>query len=126
MKTYTPSYIRRNFILHTVLTVITGGIWWVVALPYWLLFKSNSRLTIDEDTVRYQTGILSKNVREIDVSDVRSVKVNQGFWDRIWGIGDIEISSASGFDDQIIVRGVGSPEGVRNTLRGARKWKEDK
>jgi len=125
MRTFTPSYFRRNFVLHSVLTLVTGGIWLMIAIPYWVLFKASRRLIIDGTAVRYQTGILSRSLREINVNDVRSIKVDQGFWGRFWGVGDIEISSASGFDDQIIIRGVGSPDSIRRMLRDMRGSKDE-
>ncbi len=119
-QTFTPSYLRRNLILHLILTPVTAGAWWVIALPYWLNVKLSRRLVIDEGYVRYQTGLLSKNMREIKTSDVRSMKIKQGAVSRLLGIGDIEISSASGIDDQIIVRGISRPERIRSLLKSSR------
>lgn len=123
MYTFTPSYLRRNLILHLVLLTVTAGFWLFVALPYWVMVKLGRRLVIDDEYVRWQTGVLSKNLREIHTDDVRSIKVNQGLAGRMWNIGDIEISSASGMDDQIVVRGIGNPERIRQILRQRRTEK---
>ncbi len=121
MRTFTPSYCRRNLILHLFLTTITLGLWPVMIAPFWVLFKRSRRLIIDDGTIRYQMGIFSRDLREINIRDVRSVKVKQGAISRLLGIGDIEISSASGADDQIVVRGVSNPELIRLMLRESRK-----
>ena len=117
MKTFTPSYIRRNIILHIILSLITGFTWLIIAIPYWFLVKQNTKLIITNTEVEYKKGILSKSTREISLQDIRSIKVNQGILGRILDIGDIEISSASGIDDQIKVRGISNPNHIRDMLR---------
>lgn len=51
-------------------------------------------LTIGGGKLRYETGMLSKSTRTMDLAKIQDVRVNQGLWQRIFGIGSIAIETA--------------------------------
>jgi uncharacterized membrane protein YdbT with pleckstrin-like domain len=60
------------------------------------------------DAVR--EGLISKRTNEIRHSDVRNIQVTQGFFDRIFGVGTIAISSAAQSEVEISFSGLAHPE----------------
>ena len=50
-------------------------------------------------------------------SDVRNVRVTQGFVDRLFSVGTIELSSAGQSDVEISVKGMPDPQGIAEIIR---------
>jgi membrane protein YdbS with pleckstrin-like domain len=72
--------------------------WMPVLLLLWpLRFHARNRLTkitILDDKLRYETGLLSKTTRTILVSRIQDLTVHQRFGQRIFGVGDLSIETA--------------------------------
>ena len=72
--------------------------WTPVVLLLWpLRFHARNRLTkitILDDKLRYETGLLSKTTRTILVSRIQDLTVHQRFGQRIFGVGDLSIETA--------------------------------
>ncbi len=84
-----------------ILGVIGFGI-----LFFWWLEIINTRLTVTNERITFRVGILSKNIREVFLSDIRSVQINQRFLQRIFGTGLVEIASAASSDAEISIDGI--------------------
>ncbi len=72
--------------------------WLAVLLLLWPL-KAHLRnrltkITILDDRLRYETGLLNKTTRTILISRVQDVTVHQRFGQRIFGLGDLLIETA--------------------------------
>ncbi|MDM8565824.1 PH domain-containing protein [Candidatus Halobeggiatoa sp. HSG11] len=78
----------------------------LLPLLFWWLQVTNTRLTVSNERVAFRRGILSKNVREVFLSDIRSVEIDQSVVQRIMGTGRVEISSAASSDAEIIIDGI--------------------
>ena len=72
--------------------------WMPVLLLLWpLRFHARNRLTkitIMDDKLRYETGLLSKTTRTILISRIQDLTVHQRFGQRIFGVGDLSIETA--------------------------------
>jgi uncharacterized membrane protein YdbT with pleckstrin-like domain len=53
-----------------------------------------TKMTILDDRLRYETGLLSRTTRTILVSRVQDVTVRQRVGQRIFGLGDLSIETA--------------------------------
>jgi uncharacterized membrane protein YdbT with pleckstrin-like domain len=73
------------------------------------------------DRINLETGILSKNTKDVFISDVRTIDVKQSLFQRIVGIGDVMIATAgtSGYED--MARGLPNPKRVRDTIMTRRQ-----
>ena len=72
--------------------------WLPVILLLWPLKRHLrnrfTKMTILDDRLRYETGILSRNTRTVQVSKVQDVTVHQRLGQRILGLGDLSIETA--------------------------------
>jgi uncharacterized membrane protein YdbT with pleckstrin-like domain len=75
---------------------------WIPFLPVlllWLPIKRHllnrlTKITILNDRLRYEVGILSKTTRTVLISRVQDVTVAQSIGQRIMGVGDVSIETA--------------------------------
>ncbi len=120
-KTYSPVMFRMapiRFILCVLLVPFVIG---AVVLFIWYLRCKAASLTIDGEKSCLRTGILSKRISEIWHKDVRQVKINQSLTQRIFGVGQISISSAAGDGDEIVLNGIVGPEDIKAVIDQARR-----
>jgi uncharacterized membrane protein YdbT with pleckstrin-like domain len=85
-------------------------------LFFWWLEVVNTRLTVTDERIRCSTGILSKNIHEVFLSDIRSVQINQRFLQRLFITGHLEVSSAASSEAEIKVDGIPSPYKVKEII----------
>lgn len=88
---------------------------WVMVLPplilLWPLTRylrwRSEKIVVSGDRLRHHTGIMSKDIRTIEISKLQYVRVHQGFLQRIFGVGDIGFETA----------GQGTWQGLHNVER---------
>jgi uncharacterized membrane protein YdbT with pleckstrin-like domain len=117
-----PSMFRNDpigFVVTAILCLVVVGIF--MMLTWWLRTKGTT-LTVTNKRTRVRRGILSKSITEVWHSDVRNVVLEQTFFQRIFGVGRIGISSAGQSGMEINVSGISDPERVKrpNQTGGAR------
>ena len=111
-----PAMFRNSpvaFVLSLVLCVVVIG---VVILLIWYLRCKGTQLTVTNKRTTLRTGILSKHINEVFHRDVRNVRLSQSFWQRVLGVGLIELSSAGQSDVEISVSGIPDPEKVKSLI----------
>lgn len=89
----------------------------IIILIIWYIKVKAVRLTVTNQRIEVKRGILRKNTTEIHMSDVRNIRTNQSFFQRIFGVGKIIISSAATGGVEIKVKGIKSPERVKKMIR---------
>lgn len=95
------------------------GIGLVAFLIWWLQVKA-TLLTVDDEKTVLRRGLLSKHTNEVRHRDVRNIKVAQSFFQRVFGVGAIEVSSAGQADEEITVSGIPDPEKVKEIINAHR------
>lgn len=113
-----PVMFKNNplgFIL-SILLIPAFGVGLLILL-WWYLQCKGSKLTVKEHDLMYEQGLLSKNRVEFSISSVRTVRVNQSFFNRIFGVGTIEIYTA-GDKPEIAAKGLPDPNRVRELIKG--------
>ena len=78
------------------------------------------RLRIDADQMHLETGLLSKAHVDIDISQIRTVKVHQSFLNRVLRVGNISVYTA-GDNPEFQVVGIPDPNRVREYVRNRRE-----
>ncbi len=89
----------------------------ILILLYWYIKVRSVRLTITGDLIHLSQGIFSKSQTDIDVQEIRSVSVRQGFWQRVFGVGLIEVFT-TGDQPEFSLDGMPDPNFVRDHIRG--------
>ena len=111
-----PAMFRNSpilFVLSLILCLVVVGI---VILLVWYLRCKGTQLTVTNKRTTLRTGILSKHINEVFHRDVRNVRLSQSFWQRILGVGSLELSSAGQSDVEISVSGMPDPEKVKSLI----------
>src|SRR5215469_3783035 len=75
---------------------------WAFILPVILAFFTLIRhirnrmvtVTVSDDRVREEIGLLSKSTRTIELDKIQEVNVHRTVWQRIFGIGDLSMETA--------------------------------
>lgn len=87
----------------------------LLILLWWYLQCKSSKLTVKEHDLLYEQGLLSKDRAEFNIDSVRTVRIKQSFFDRIFGVGRIEIYTA-GDDPEFVANGMPDPNRVRELI----------
>lgn len=112
-----PAMFKNNPIgfIASILLIAAFGLGLLILL-WWYLQCKSSILTITSRDVLYEKGLLSKSRVEFGIAGIRTVKVNQSFFDRIFGVGAIQIYT-SGDQPEIQVKGMPDPNRVRELIK---------
>ena len=95
------------------LLVIPAAI--VVVAGFKHLVRLATKLTITEDRVRYETGILGKSTRVMELSKVQDVRMDQRLGQRIIGVGNVSLETA-GETSRIEMANVDNPQKVADHI----------
>lgn len=112
-----PSMVRMNpfgTVLAVLLIPVGVGI---ILLIYWYILAKVDHLTIKTDEIVWSHGLINKQITEINMSSVRTVRVKQSLLQRILKAGDIEIYTA-GDMPEVVIRGMPEPEAIRDHIKG--------
>jgi membrane protein YdbS with pleckstrin-like domain len=78
-------------------------------------------LRIYPGRVTLERGLLSKSYREFMARDIRSIEIDQTMLARMFGIGDLTISTAATVDADEEIEGVPDPKTVRDLIIAQRQ-----
>ncbi|WP_018873635.1 PH domain-containing protein [Thioalkalivibrio sp. ALJ16] len=92
----------------------------ILILLWWYLQTRSMRLRIDADQVHLERGLLSKSHVDLDIAQIRTVKVDQSFFDRIFRVGRIAVYT-TGDNPEFRVAGIPDPNRVREYVRARRE-----
>lgn len=102
------------FILCVALILVVGlGL--LCLLIWWLQCKATT-LTISNERTTLRHGLISKHTNEVWHSDIRNVVMNQGIFQRMFGVGAIGLASAGGAGMEIQVNGIQNPAKAKDLL----------
>jgi uncharacterized membrane protein YdbT with pleckstrin-like domain len=92
----------------------------IIILLYWYIKTRATALIVTEHDITYEKGILSKDRTSVSLRHVRSVRVTQGFVNRIFGVGVVEIATA-GDEPEFSIRDMPDPHEIRDAIRKAQE-----
>lgn len=113
-----PAMFRNKplgFILAVLLVPVAIGI---LILMVWYLRCKSTKLEINGNEVILETGLMSKERTELSVSGIRTVKINQSFFNRLFKVGTVAIYTA-GDNPEIQAAGMPRPEVFRELVKAA-------
>lgn len=105
--------------------------WWGY-FWYWFFFfliippiiawfrRGSTVLRVYRDRVTIERGILSKCYQDFNPRDIRSIDIDQSFFNRLVGIGDITISTSATVEAAEVMRSIPDPKGVRELILAQR------
>lgn len=84
------------------------GVWKVLCLGSGI--RITTKRVIDEE------GFFSKRTSEVLHADIKNIRVDQTFWNRVMGVGTMVISSAAENEDPIELVGMPHPDRAKATI----------
>jgi len=120
-----PAMFRAHpfYFVLCVLLIAAFGLGLLILL-WWYIKTRATSLTVTDHELLYERGILSKERLAVSLRHVRSVQVNQGFINRILGVGTIEIKTA-GDEPEFTVTDLPDPHEVREAISRAQEARLD-
>ena len=102
-----------------ILNIISFILWsWTLLIPIIIYLKT--RFTVYEVTdqrIKLKTGILNQEIDECELYRVRDYKVVKPFFQRIFGLGKIELVTSDRSNSNINLNGIKFPENLYNLIR---------
>jgi uncharacterized membrane protein YdbT with pleckstrin-like domain len=72
-------------------------------------------LTVSASKLRYQTGVLGRSTRTMEIKKVQDVRVDQSLGQRMLGIGDISIETA-GETSRLTMQAIDRPQNIADQI----------
>jgi len=112
-----PVMFRNNPIgfLFAVLLIAAFGLG-ILILLWWFVQCKSTKLTVSDNEILFEKGILSKERSEVNISSIRTIRVKQSFFNRIFGVGTVEIYTA-GDSAEFVAKGLPDPNKVRELVK---------
>ena len=102
-----------------ILNILSFILWsWTLIIPIIIYLKT--RFTVYEITnqrIKLKTGILNQEIDECELYRVRDYKVVKPFFQRIFGLGKIELVTSDRSNSNINLNGIKDPENLYNLIR---------
>jgi membrane protein YdbS with pleckstrin-like domain len=115
-----PSHLSYlgTYIIGSFLAPVAGiGLFMII---YAILDRHFKEYTITTRRVKTKSGIISRTIDEVLLKNIRSVNVNQGIIERLFGLGTINIGSAGTSGIEVSFAGISNPIGIKNELQKLR------
>ena len=111
-----PSMFRNSPIYFVIcLALCFTGVGFLLLIVCFIQSKM-TKFTITEDRVEVERGILSKERTELSISNIKSINVKQTLFQRMFGVGDIQIFTA-GDKPEMVLEGLPDPLDVKKLLQ---------
>jgi uncharacterized membrane protein YdbT with pleckstrin-like domain len=91
-----------------------AGLLWLIY--YIFQTKICARYTITRRRATAELGFISREIREVEIRHIRNINVRQTIMQRIFGLGDVEISTAAGSEIEVQFLAVHDPLNVRRVI----------
>jgi hypothetical protein len=110
-----PTMLRAHPIAFLVALLLTPLVIGAIILLIWAIKARTTHLEIDEQSVRYETGVFAKDRRALSRNSIRTVRVTQTLLNRLLDVGSIEIYTA-GDVPEIRAPSMFAPNDIRDLL----------
>lgn len=110
-----PPMFRNNPFGFVISVLLIGTAVGLLILLVWWIRSRSERLTVTTEELRYERGILWKTYNEVRLSGIRSIRVRQSLFQRVFGTGDIDVFTAGDLPE-VEVRGIPDPHEVRELV----------
>jgi hypothetical protein len=113
----TPAmFLDSPFIFTLCLLLVPLGVGLIVLL-IWRMRTRSVRLTVTTRRTMLTVGVFSRATVEIPHADVRELFVSQTAYERLRGVGTLEIAGPGGDEIEIAIDGLRDPRGVAALIR---------
>jgi hypothetical protein len=94
---------------------------WLIVPPFIAFFRrAATLLQIYPERIHLERGLFSKCYQDYNPRDIRSIDIDQSFFQRLVGIGDLTISTAAAVEAADRINSIPDPKGVRDLILAQR------
>ena len=91
----------------------------LVTLGFVIFRRFSWKFSINESQVSRQHGIIARNQQSIRINDLRSIELDQGLFQRLFGVGDLSFYSAGSANAEVRFFGITEPVAWRDKISDA-------
>jgi uncharacterized membrane protein YdbT with pleckstrin-like domain len=96
----------------------SGGV--VISAIFFILAaigRYRSLYTITNQRVIMRVGLISNEIREMELRSIRVINVQQGIFERLLGVGTVEIISVADGKANVVFQGISNPVSIKEQVR---------
>jgi len=94
---------------------------WICLLGFYFYERLSVDYTLTSQRFVHQKGLLSRVINRVEVIDIDDVTVEQGFIERMFGVGTIKLLSSDTSDPKLLLRGIDDVKRVATMIDDARR-----
>ena len=114
-----PAYrAQLGLLVWGVLLLPVVGLGLILLARAWYLVAS-TRYRLTTQRLFAQTGLIAKNLEEVELFRVKDVTLRQGVLDRLLGVGTVTVLSTDDTAPELELAGIRDPLAVKEALRTA-------
>jgi len=127
--------VKAAYMLCVVLELAAVILWYEnqfpASMPFWVIGvlpvilaifaairhiqRRMTKVTISSDRLHYETGLVSKATRTVELAKVQDVRVSMGLWQRVFNVGNVSLETA-GSSSRILMESIDRPQEVANHI----------
>lgn len=92
------------------------GVAVIVFVARWIVTRSRT-YQVTSERIKVIEGILNRKTEELELYRVRDYKLTEPFWLRLFGLGNITVSSTDNSNPTVLMQAIHDPNGRREELR---------
>ena len=89
----------------------------LVGIGYTWLVRLGIEYRLHQDSLEIQSGLVARNIENLQLFRVRDLRLRQSVLGRVFGVGDVIVTSTDQSTPHLTVRGVEDPRAVYESLR---------
>lgn len=101
--------------------IICGLLFWLIIPIFYALWKwlktENTLYKVTTERIFIKTGILSKLTQEIELYRVKDYTIEEPFFMRFWGLGNVVLTTSDKSIPIVIIEAIGNADELRNDIR---------
>ncbi len=113
-----PTYLICG-VLCVLVVPIFIAVWVALTVKY-------TRYELDRERLRLTTGVFSRATDNLELYRVSDIRVSQSFWQRIVGIGNIDLLTTDKTSPQLPIHSIRNHAEIADTLRSLVETMRDK
>ena len=102
---------------HPLVIAVAGPIPLLIGIAYSWLVRLNAEYRLYPDSIEIETGLVSRNIDNLQLFRVRDLRLRQSPLGRLLGVGDLEVTSTDQSTPHLTIRGVAGPRALYDALR---------
>ena len=103
--------------LPPLLIAAAGLVPLAIGFVYSWFIRLGAEYRLYEDSLEVETGIIARNIDNLQLFRVRDLRLRQSVLGRLFGVGDISVTSTDQSTPHLTIRGVDAPRELYDTLR---------